>query len=228
MQKFVEGVRKFQNEVWPARKEYFEKLAQGQKPQALFITCSDSRVSPEIMTQTLPGELFIVRNAGNLVPPHGAAYGGVGASVEYAVEALHVPHIIVCGHSDCGVMKATLHPENVKALPAVAAWLEMTEPTHRILKENYPNLEGQERLDRAVESNVLMQIHNLQTHPSVAAALMGGKVQLHAWNYRVESGKVMAYDSKSRKFIPLEELWAETAGAASEVGKSGLFKLPER
>lgn len=224
MQKFVEGVHRFQKDVWPAQKEYFEKLAQGQKPQALFISCSDSRVSPEIMTQTLPGELFIVRNAGNLVPAHGAAYGGVGASVEYAVAALHVPHIIVCGHSDCGVMKATLDPASVKSLPNVAQWLEMTEPTRRILAENYPDLKGQELLDRAVESNVLMQIHNLQTHPAVAAALVSGKVQLHAWNYRVENGKVLAYDNKSRSFIPLEELWAETAGAASEVGRSGLFK----
>ena len=123
-------------------------------------------------------------------------------------------------------MKATLQPENVKALPAVAQWLEVTDPTHRILRDNFPDLKGQELLDKAVENNVLMQIQNLQTHPSVASALIAGTVQLHAWNYRVESGRVLAFDSKSRKFIPLEELWAETAGAASEVGRSGVFKRP--
>lgn len=228
MQKFVEGVTRFQSEVWPKQREYLESLAGGQKPEALFIGCSDSRVSPEIMTQTLPGQLFVVRNAGNLVPPYGGARGGVGASIEYAVAALHVPHIIICGHSDCGVMKATLAPEHATTMPAVLDWLQMTEATRRTLAENFPDLQGQERLDTAVEHNVLMQVQNLQTHPAVASALLAGRVQIHAWTYRVESGSVLAFDTQNRQFVPLQELWAATAGAPSQVGRSGIFKNPLR
>ncbi len=226
VQKFIEGVTRFQSEVWPQQREYLESLAGGQKPEALFIGCSDSRVSPEIMTQTLPGQLFVVRNAGNLVPPYGGARGGVGASIEYAVAALHVPHIIICGHSDCGVMKATLAPEHATTMPAVVDWLQMTEATRRTLAENFPDLQGQERLDTAVEHNVLMQVQNLQTHPAVASALLAGRVQIHAWTYRVESGSVLAFDTENRQFVPLQELWAATAGAPSQVGRSGIFKNP--
>ncbi|MEW6280234.1 MAG: carbonic anhydrase [Candidatus Eremiobacterota bacterium] len=226
MQKLVEGVGRFESEIFPAQREHYARLASGQNPVALFIACSDSRVSPGTLTQTLPGELFVVRNAGNLVPPHGAARGGVGASIEYAVSVLKVRHVIVCGHSDCGVLKATLKPETVQDLPNVRDWLEMTESTRRMLRDNCPDLSGQELLDRAVEHNVMMQIQHLQTHPSVASALMGGRVELHAWTYRIESGRVLAFCSERRAFVPLVELWAETAGGASQVGRSGVFKRP--
>jgi carbonic anhydrase len=205
MEKIIRGVHQFQTHIFSSQRELFERLAAGQKPDALFITCSDSRINPNLLTQTRPGELFILRNAGNIVPPYGAASGGEGATIEYAVSALDIRDIIVCGHSHCGAMHGLLHPEAVKRMPTVASWLGHAEATRRIIEEKYSELSEEELLLTAVQENVLVQLENLRTHPSVAAGLATGKLSLHGWLYEIESGRVYAYDPGKRQFQPIAE-----------------------
>jgi carbonic anhydrase len=211
MEKLVRGLHAFQTEYFSPQRELFERLAKGQNPETLFITCSDSRINPNLLTQTAPGDLFILRNAGNLVPPYGATNGGEGATIEYAVAALGVRDIIVCGHSHCGAMKGLLHPETTADLPAVSDWLKQAETTRRIMKENYPTLQDGPLLTATVEENVLVQLENLRTHPSVAARLRDGQLHLHAWVYKIETGQVFQYDPVEGQFEPLTLATATTA-----------------
>lgn len=203
MEKLVRGLHTFQQDIFSSQRELFERLAHGQSPETLFITCSDSRINPNLLTQTEPGDLFILRNAGNLVPPYGATNGGESATIEYAVAALGVKDIIVCGHSHCGAMKGLLQPEIAADLPAVTAWLKQAETTRRIIKDNYPTLEDGPLLTATVEENVLVQIENLRTHPTVAARLAKGQLKLHGWVYKLETGQVFQYDPAEGQFEPL-------------------------
>ena len=205
MQRLVDGVQRFQANVFSAQRHLFERLAEGQDPLALFITCSDSRINPNLITQTDPGELFILRNAGNIVPPYGASRGGEEGSIEYAISVLSVKDIIICGHSHCGAMSALLHPEKAARFPAIRSWLEHAEATRRIIDENYKHLAGEfARQTAAVEVNVLVQLDNLKTHPAVAAAVAREQINLHAWVYEFETGKVFAFDSPAGQFVPIE------------------------
>lgn len=206
MQKLVQGVRRFERGISGSQRELFERLAEGQHPDALFITCSDSRISPNLITQTDPGELFIIRNAGNIVPPYGAANGGEGATVEFAVVGLGVRDIIVCGHSCCGAMKGLLNPESLQGMPTVAAWLRHAEATRWIARQKYSDLPDDALLNVTIQENVLIQMENLRTHPAVAAGLAGGKLTLHGWVYKIETGQVFAYDSERGQFLPLSEV----------------------
>ncbi|RIK71612.1 MAG: carbonate dehydratase [Planctomycetota bacterium] len=204
MQRLVEGIHKFQQDIFASQQRMFQRLVDGQKPLALFITCSDSRINPNLLTQTQPGELFIMRNAGNIVPPYGVAGCGEAATIEYAVSVLKVEDIVLCGHSHCGAMGALLDPDAVQELPAVRAWLSHAESTARIIKENYSHIrEPKARLTATVEENVLVQLENLRTHPSVAAALARGTVKLHGWVYKFETGQVFAYDAAQNQFTML-------------------------
>lgn len=204
MRKIVQGIRHFQTCVFQQQREFFEMLARKkQNPLALFITCADSRVHPNLITSTEPGELFLLRNAGNIVPPHGAANGGEGATIEYAVSVLEVRNLIVCGHYGCGAIGALLRPETAAHLPAVQAWFSHAEATRRIIREKYASLSPEAQHDLAVEMNVLVQIDNIRTHPSVAAALAGGKLNLYGWVYRLETGEIMVYDAATHQFQPL-------------------------
>ncbi len=121
--RIVAGVKKFQAEVYPAQREMFESLKSKQQPMVMFVTCADSRVVPNLFTQTGPGDIFIERNPGNLVPHYGEFVGGVSSGVEYGMLVLKVPLVVICGHTDCGVMKSLLHPEQVNGLPAVQEWM---------------------------------------------------------------------------------------------------------
>jgi carbonic anhydrase len=206
MQKLVEGIHHFQSNVFQSEPEFYARLAEGQSPEALFITCSDSRINPNLITQTRPGDLFILRNAGNIVPPYGAANGGEGATIEYAVAALGVKDIIVCGHSHCGAMRGLLEPEGLEELPAVRNWLGHAETTRRVMRENYGHLSGQSLVTATVQENVLAQLENLRTHPSVAARLARGALHLHGWVYKIETGEVFAYDAATAQFAPLTAL----------------------
>jgi carbonic anhydrase len=158
MQKLIEGIHQFQTKGFLPLQTLFEQLAKGQNPETLFITCSDSRIDPTLLTKAQPGDLFILRNAGNIVPPHGAGNGGEAATIEFAVAALGVKDIIICGHSHCGAMHGLLHPEQVASLPAVSAWLSHAEMTRRIMRENYGHLEGDRLLTATVEENVLYRL----------------------------------------------------------------------
>lgn len=206
MQKLIRGIHAFQQDYFSNQQELFARLARHQAPETLFITCADSRIVPNLLTQTEPGELFILRNAGNLVPPHGAARGGEGATVEYAVAVLGVKDIIVCGHSQCGAMKGLLDPESTRDLPAVHEWLGHAAATRRIVTENYGDVTDPEaRLTACIKENVLVQLENLRTLPSVAARLARGDLHLHGWVYEIESGQVYAYNPADEMFTPLAE-----------------------
>ena len=202
MQKLMEGIHRYRTTVVEPQKEMFEVLAEGQRPEALFITCSDSRINPNLITQTNPGELFILRNAGNIIPPYGAVYGGETATLEFAVSVLNVRDIIVCGHTHCGAMEGLANSEKVKDLPALNAWLSHAESTRRIMRENYPPLPPEQFKVIAAQENVLVQIENLQTHPCIAARLAARTLNLHAWMYVIETGDVLAYDDKRGEFVP--------------------------
>jgi len=205
MQKLIEGIHEFQREDFKPLEGLFGQLAHGQEPETLFITCSDSRIDPNLLTRSMPGDLFILRNAGNIIPSHGAGNGGEAATIEYAVTVLNVKDIIVCGHSHCGAMKALLHPEKVTHLPSVASWLSHAETTRRIMLENYAHLEGDELLTATVEENVLVQIEHLETLPSIASRKRRGNINLWGWVYKIETGQVFAYDVKSKQFISIAE-----------------------
>lgn len=194
MKKLVTGLLRFREHVFDEHRELFEQLRTGQRPQALFVTCSDSRLDPTLLTQTDPGDLFILRNAGNLVPPHGASQGGEAATLEYALGALGIEHVVVCGHSHCGAMQALIDPAPLAALPSVAAWLEHAGPTRGVIERCYADRSAEEKLNVAIQENVLQQLANLRTHPAVAERLAERRLHLHAWVYKFETGEVFAYD----------------------------------
>ncbi|HEY6880950.1 MAG TPA: carbonic anhydrase [Polyangiales bacterium] len=204
MQRLVRGLNHFQTHVFREQREFFEKLATGQAPETLFITCSDSRINPNLITNTEPGELFIIRNAGNIVPPHNSDPGGEAATIEYAVEALRVSDIVICGHSQCGAMKAVIDPAPLESMPLMKAWLDNAEATRRIAKARYSHLTGPDLLEVIVAEHVLVQIEHLRTQPAVAAALARGALRLHAWVYAIESGQVYAYDPSAGQYAPIE------------------------
>ena len=213
MQKIVDGICQFQDKVFSDKQSLFEGLAGGQQPLALFITCADSRIDPNLLTQTEPGELFVLRNAGNIVPPYGAVDGGEAATIEYAVAALGIKDIIICGHSQCGAMAGLLDLPHLDKLPAVCSWLKHSESTLRIVEENYPELtDAGDRLKTTVEQNVLVQLENLRTHPTVAAALSRNELNIHGWVYEFESGRVDCYQSSEKQFASLDKQnWTVTA-----------------
>jgi carbonic anhydrase len=224
MKTILEGVLRYEREVIPRERILFERMASGQSPEALLITCADSRIVPSFITQTRPGDLFICRNAGNMVPPYEENTGGVSATIEYAVRVLNVQHIVVCGHSDCGAMKAVLHPEMVAEMRAVAAWMRNGEVARMIVEENYADLRGKEQLDMLAQQNALAQLAHLRTHPCVAAREAAGRLQLHAWFYELETGRVLIYSEESKVFVPLRHDLTElaAAAAASEANEGGI------
>lgn len=195
VEKILGGISRFQKDVYPRHQQLFKKLAGGQRPEALFITCADSRIDPCLLTQTKPGELFICRVIGNIVPPYPEAIGGVSATIEYAVGILRVPEVIVCGHTDCGVMRGALNPEPLGSWPNVTAWLRYARIEQR---EATPSAELMLGL---TEQNVVAQLHNLRSHPSVAARLEEGDLALHGWIYDIGPGTVTAFDGE--RFVAL-------------------------
>jgi carbonic anhydrase len=206
MDKILRGVQRFRRDIFPKQRAEFERLAnKTQRPRALFITCADSRIHPNLITQTDPGDLFLLRNAGNIVPPYGAVHSGEAATIEYAISVLKVRNIIVCGHSRCGAMQALLKPESYQSLPAVREWFAHAETTRRIANEAFQGLNGDELETRVVQQNVLNQLNNLRTHPSVAVGVAKGEVKLFGWYYRIESGAIYGYSPEARGFTLLSE-----------------------
>jgi carbonic anhydrase len=203
MKEIIEGVHRFRTQVFPQKRQLFASLAKGQRPQAMMISCADSRVDMQLVTQCDPGHLFFFRNAGNIVPPYGAVLGAACATIEYAMEALEIPNIIVCGHSDCGAMRALLSTGVETRMPTVAQWLKFADVPKQIAsRDNESN--PQLKLDRLIKLNVLAQIEHLKTHPSVAVRVANGEVKLHGWVYDIEHGSVDAYDQETGTFVPVD------------------------
>lgn len=216
MKKLIEGFIRFKSEVYPQHRELFRELALQQNPDTLFIACSDSRVVPGVLLQAGPGELFVCRNAGNIAPSYGEHAGGVSATIEYAVQVLRVQHIVVCGHSDCGAMRAALHPQQVAHLPAISQWLRHVDSALAVVNETCGEADDHRKLDLLTEENVISQLGNLMTHPSVAAKVRTGALELHGWIYDIAHGEFRMYERGMRAFVPLASL-VETKVAGDAV-----------
>ncbi|HEY6445828.1 MAG TPA: carbonic anhydrase [Acidobacteriaceae bacterium] len=204
MKRILDGYARFRREVFPKMKDHFQSLADRQQPEALFITCADSRIVPSLVLQTEPGDVFLCRSVGNIVPPHGQMAGGVSATVEYAVEVLEVSDIIVCGHSDCGAIKAMFDRRDLSRLPLTAKWLGFIEPAWKYLDAAIPSdprlLQG-----ALIRANVVAQLENLKTHPEVARGLAHKTVAVHGWYFDILTGTIESYDPQQRKFVALED-----------------------
>ncbi len=206
MDHIIDGVLRFQREVHPDSEARFQELSLGQSPAAMFIGCADSRIVPEVLTQQGPGELFVVRNAGNIVPPHSPMPGGVTASIEYAVAVLGVPDIVICGHSGCGAMTAILRGNaQLERLPAVARWLHYADDARDTVLRDFADASEEEKLSALVRENVLDQLDHIVSHPAVAEALERKRLRLHGWVYEIATGSVVTYDARVGRFQPISE-----------------------
>lgn len=209
--KIVEGYLRFSEEIYPEHKELFTRLRDNQSPQVLFITCADSRIDPSLITHSDPGDLFICRNIGNIVPAYGEMLGGVSAVVEYAVVALKVTDIIVCGHTDCGAMKALRDPEApaLNAMPTVKSWMRNAHAALSVVRAKYPDAAEEQLVHLLSEENVLLQLQHLRTHPAVAAGLASGTLRLHGCVYNIGTGRMNVYDETNQQFAPLQTMLSE-------------------
>jgi carbonic anhydrase len=228
MKKLITGLQAFRTNYVASHRELLESLAHGQHPRVLFITCSDSRIDPNLLTQTDVGELFTIRNAGNIVPPYRAANGGEGASIEYAIQALGIEQIVVCGHSHCGAMKGLLQLGKLEEqMPLVYDWLKHAEATRLLVKENYSTYSGEELLEITIAENVLTQIENLKTYPIVHSRLYQGKLKIYGWIYLLETGEVLAYDIEKHAYIaPQSQLDYEEAEGKPMPGRYANTQAP--
>lgn len=208
--KLTEGILRFQREVYPARQEEFAFAAQNpQKPHTLLITCADSRIDPEALTQSSAGQIFVTRNIGNMVPPYGEMLGGVSAVIEYAVDALGVQHAVICGHTDCGAMKGVLaEPGKLDSMPTVKSWLRNADAAKRVAATVDG---GTASLHTLTEQNVLSQMQHLRTHPSIAGAVARGTLTVSGWVYDIEHGDVRIYEEEKGSFVSVRESAAAQA-----------------
>ena len=203
MREVIQGVIRFQQEQQPAKQALFDQLAGAQSPDTLLVTCADSRIDPGLITQTAPGDLFVCRNAGNIVPPLPDYSGDIAASVEFGVAALGVKHIIVMGHTDCGAMKGAMNREAVATLPKVYEWLGYACEAAEAATESDEN-----PLLVVTEANVLLQLKHLLTHPAVASGLESGQLDLHGWVYHIGTGEVTCHDAATNQFVPIADHYA--------------------
>lgn len=203
MQRLIEGHKRFLADVFPERRSHFHLLAESQAPEWLFITCSDSRIVPDMILGTEPGDLFISRSIGNVVPVSVGDVDGVSATIEYAVEVLKVPYIIVCGHSDCGAMKAALSRKGLENLPKASRWLHHVEAAFSHRQPPNPADGEAAELCSLIRGNVVAQLINLKEQPAVARAMGRGSLQVFGWFYDILSGRIEQYDEAARRFSPL-------------------------
>lgn len=216
MEKLVTGVRHFRTGHFSRLQQLYERLAHEQRPEALFITCSDSRILPNRLTQTEPGELFVIRNAGNMMPKYHeakAGYSGEAATLQYAVEVLGVKDVIVCGHTDCGAVRALMDPpEALAKLDLVAHWVAQGADLRELVQRNYSHLPPERLHIAAVEENVLGQVNDLQSYPFVKERVEAGTLQLHGWVYHIVKGIVFAFDHVEQQFLPIEKVYPTASG----------------
>ncbi len=206
LKRIIAGLNDFHDNYFITHREMFEHLSHGQNPEVLFITCSDSRIDPCLITQSQPGELFVIRNIGNIIPAYGISNSAEAAGIEYSIHTLNIKDIVICGHSHCGAMKGLLQVGNLaQQMPLVYDWLKHHgEATRRLVMDNYQHCSGDKLLKITIEQNVLTQIENLETYPVIRSRLHAGKLTLHAWIYEIETGEVFAYDANIGKFKIIE------------------------
>ena len=202
MEKIIKGYLQFKESGFEERKDLFAKLSNSQSPEVLFITCSDSRIDPNLITQTEPGDLFVIRNAGNIVPPHTVESDGIVASIEFAVVALRVKHIVVCGHSNCGAMKGALNTSGLTALPKVKSWLNYCSEAVALVESREGDLISDE-LNSVTQENVLLQIRRLEQYPEISKCLARGDIEIHGWVYEIGDGTIKCFNQEKQIFIEL-------------------------
>jgi carbonic anhydrase len=222
MERMIEGFDRFRREIFPEQRELFARLASGQSPHTMFITCADSRVMPELIFSAQPGDLFVYRNVGNIVPPYAQHVAGVVAAIEYAVKALKVQNIVICGHSDCGAMKALQRPELLGGMPSVHSWLKHADVARHVVAENLGGLHGDTALCRLTEENVVGQLEHLRTLPVVAAGMANGSLRIHGWVYDIGHAEITAFDAREGRFRPIEP----GGGNYPEATPHARFSLP--
>lgn len=220
MQKLLEGVHRFQQREFGRYKEVFRRLSrEGQKPHTLFITCADSRVVAELITQSKPGDIFVIKNIGNIVPPADidTGYNSTGAGIEFAVDVLGVTDVVVCGHSQCGAVAALMNPEGQpRELNHLCNWISLADPVREAINRDYSHLQTQaERTRAAEEENVLFSIERLHTYPSVAKKLQEGTLRLHAWFFKIDTAELFGYDPEHRQFQIITDHRDGNPGAAT-------------
>jgi len=203
MQRLIEGHKRFLDEVFPAKKSHFHLLSEGQTPAWLFITCADSRVVPDLILSTEPGDLFIARSIGNVVPITSQDVDGVTATIEYSVDVLKVRHAIVCGHSDCGAMKAALDRRSLANLPKARRWLDHVQAAFAYRQPLNPADDESAELASLIRGNVVAQLMNLHAQPPVVRAEAEGRLTVHGWYYDILTGRIEEYDEELKKFVPL-------------------------
>jgi carbonic anhydrase len=212
--RLLTGIHTFQQTIFPEKQADYERVVrEGQKPHALFLTCADSRIDPELLTQSGPGEIFVSRNIGNLVPAYGEMLGGISAVIEYAVTALQVSQVVVCGHTDCGAMIGLLHPEKVNKMPTVRSWLRNAEAALSVVQARKTAQDEPAALRELIEENVLLQMNHLRTHPSVAGKPAEGTLAVSGWVYDIAKGEVRIYDEQRGKFTAAQNLLGATERA---------------
>ena len=222
MQQLVQGVHQFQKVGFHERRELFERLQHGQEPEACLITCADSRIVPNLITSTEPGQLFIVRNVGNLIPCYGTSNNGELAACEYAVVELGIEDLIVCGHTSCGAMKALVtspEPSGPNRTPLVTHWLRHADATLEIVREHYGHLQGPALVNAAAEENVLVQLEHLRTLPVIASRISSGRVRLHGWMYKIDSGEVFYYESEAGQFVKFGDATVTASDGTAVAGR---------
>lgn len=205
LEQLKDGVRRFQTEVYPAREAmYTQAASEPQRPHTLFVACADARIDPNEITGASTGEVFVTRNIGNMVPAYGEMLGGVSAVIEFAVAELKVKHVVICGHSDCGAMKALLHPESVEKLPTVKSWLKNAHTALTVAETLQGRAPEKDLMESLTEQNVLLQLQHLKTHPSVAGAMAQGELTVSGWIYEIGTGHVRVAEDGSREFRHIE------------------------
>lgn len=203
MQRLIDGHKRFLKDVFPGRRNQYHLLAESQAPEWLFVTCSDSRIVPDLILGTGPGDLFISRNAGNVIPVTANDVDGTTATIEYAVEVLKVPYVIVCGHSDCGAMKAALDRKALESLPKAKRWLQHVEGAFTHRQPPDPADGEHAELGSLIRGNVVAQLLNLKAQPAVAQAIAHRGLAAFGWYYDILSGRIEQYDEQNRRFEPL-------------------------
>jgi carbonic anhydrase len=214
LKKLIQGIVEFRQKVLPGYRDTFAKLALGQTPDALFIACSDSRVAPNLFASTNPGDLFVVRNVGNLIPPCDSkgvstADESEAAAIEFAVQTLQVRDIILCGHSECGAIQALIQGREHVTTPNLRAWLRHAERSLPRKGDSFLAEGPKEHHNLVSQLNVLQQMTHLKTYPSVQARLRDGALRLHGWWFELSTASVYAYEDRTRRFVLIDEIEAE-------------------
>ncbi|PAF47497.1 carbonic anhydrase [Helicobacter sp. 12S02634-8] len=212
MRELFEGALKFQEDDFMKYKELYESLQAYQAPHTLFITCVDSRVVPNLITNTLPGDLFVVRNMGNIIPPYRenpnmmrAGYLATTASIEYALNILKIKNIIICGHSNCGACSAIYEPsEQLENAPYVKKWIELLDPVKKKVAALKPSSKSRQ-IWLTEQINIEHQLENLMTYPFVEESFDRGELHIYGWYYIIETGEILNYNMITREFKPINK-----------------------